>query len=119
MKKPNGKPTPKALALRRWNCESVEELQQLVMIAEQKINEAKNWKQQAAIAIAKKNEVKEGKPEEKEADYDDDYQAMVKRVGQKAKQQELAKKKQEEKPKDLGESTIELNNILKLSGYNK
>jgi hypothetical protein len=24
MKKPNGKPTPKALALRRWNCESVD-----------------------------------------------------------------------------------------------
>lgn len=54
MKKPNGKPTPKALALRRWNCESVEELEKLVMIAEQKINEAKNLKQQAAIAIAKK-----------------------------------------------------------------
>jgi hypothetical protein len=54
MKKPNGKPTPKALALRRWNCESIEELQELVMLAEQKINEAKNLKQQAAIAIAKK-----------------------------------------------------------------
>jgi hypothetical protein len=26
MKKPNGKPTPKALALRRWHCESLEEL---------------------------------------------------------------------------------------------
>jgi hypothetical protein len=25
MKKPNGKPTPKALALRRWNCESINE----------------------------------------------------------------------------------------------
>jgi hypothetical protein len=37
MKKPNGKPTPKALALRRWNCESVEQMEQLVMIAEQKI----------------------------------------------------------------------------------
>ena len=36
-------------SLRRWHCESVEDLQQLVMIAEQKINEAKNWKQQAAI----------------------------------------------------------------------
>jgi hypothetical protein len=35
MKKPNGKPTPKALALRRWNCESIEELQELVMLAEQ------------------------------------------------------------------------------------
>lgn len=37
MKKPNGKPTPKALALRRWNCESVEEMQALVLLAEQKI----------------------------------------------------------------------------------
>jgi hypothetical protein len=54
MKKPNGKPTPKALALRRWNCESIEQLEELVMLAEQKINEAKNLKQQAAIAIAKK-----------------------------------------------------------------
>ena len=26
MKKPNGKPTPKALALRRWHCESLDEL---------------------------------------------------------------------------------------------
>jgi hypothetical protein len=41
-------------ALRRWNCESVEQMQELVMIAEQKIMEAKNAKQQAAIAIAKK-----------------------------------------------------------------
>jgi hypothetical protein len=54
-----------------------------------------------------------------EADYDDDYQDMVKRVGEKAKKQELAKKKQQEKPKDLGESNNELNNILKLSGYIK
>jgi len=106
-------------SLRRWHCESVEELQQLLMLAEQKINEAKNWKQQAAIAIAKKNEVNEGKPEEKEADYGDDYQDMVKRVGQKAKQQELAKKKQEEKPKELDESTEQLNKIIKLSGYKK
>jgi hypothetical protein len=34
MKKPNGKPTPKALALRRWNCESVEEMQQLIQLGE-------------------------------------------------------------------------------------
>jgi hypothetical protein len=106
-------------SLRRWHCESVEELQQLLMIAEQKINEAKNLKQQAAIAISKKNKIKEGKPEEKEADYGDDYQDMVKRVGQKAKQQELAKKKQEEKPKELDESTEQLNKIIKLSGYKK
>ena len=41
MKKPNGKPTPKALALRRWNCESIEEMAQMIaegtrMIAELK-----------------------------------------------------------------------------------
>jgi Domain of unknown function (DUF6321) len=30
MKKPNGKPTPKALALRRWNCESIEEMAQMI-----------------------------------------------------------------------------------------
>ena len=41
MKKPNGKPTPKALALRRWNCESVEQMEELVMIAEQKIRNLK------------------------------------------------------------------------------
>lgn len=35
MKKPNGKPTPKALALRRWNCE--EDIQQL----EQQLDEIK------------------------------------------------------------------------------
>jgi hypothetical protein len=37
MKKPNGKPTPKALALRRWHCESLEEL---LVTARQKIYEA-------------------------------------------------------------------------------
>jgi hypothetical protein len=41
MKTPTGKPTPKALALRRWNCESVEQMEQLVMIAEQKIRNLK------------------------------------------------------------------------------
>lgn len=34
MKKPNGKPTPKALALRRWNCESIEEMKALIILAE-------------------------------------------------------------------------------------
>lgn len=38
MKKPNGKPTPKALALRRWNCESIEEMQELIQLGEQYIN---------------------------------------------------------------------------------
>lgn len=41
MKKPNGKPTPKALALRRWNCESIEEMRQLIETAEQVIAETK------------------------------------------------------------------------------
>lgn len=41
MKKPNGKPTPKALALRRWNCESVEQMEELVMLAEQYISNLK------------------------------------------------------------------------------
>jgi hypothetical protein len=31
MKKPNGKPTPKALALRRWNCESVEQMVDMII----------------------------------------------------------------------------------------
>lgn len=34
MKKPNGKPTRKALALRKWNCESVEQLKQMLVLAE-------------------------------------------------------------------------------------
>jgi hypothetical protein len=38
MKKPNGKPTRKALALRKWHCESIEQLEQLLMIAESTLN---------------------------------------------------------------------------------
>ena len=41
MKKPNGKPTPKALALRRWNCESIEEMAQMIETAERVI--AEKW----------------------------------------------------------------------------
>ena len=41
MKKPNGKPTPKALALRRWNCESIDDMRQLIENAERIINEEK------------------------------------------------------------------------------
>jgi hypothetical protein len=44
-------------ALRRWNCESVEQMQNLIMVAEQKIallKEAANPAQQAAIAISMK-----------------------------------------------------------------
>jgi hypothetical protein len=44
MKKPNGKPTPKALALRRWNCESIEEMRQLIEYAEKEIIKEK-WSQ--------------------------------------------------------------------------
>ena len=31
MKKPNGKPTRKALALRKWNCESVENMVDMIL----------------------------------------------------------------------------------------
>jgi hypothetical protein len=41
MRKPNGKPTPKALALRRWNCESIEEMAQMILEGEQMIAEIK------------------------------------------------------------------------------
>ena len=41
MKKPNGKPTPKALALRRWNCESIEEMKELIQLGEQYISNLK------------------------------------------------------------------------------
>ena len=41
MKKPNGKPTPKALALRRWNCESIEQMAQMIIEGEQMIAEIK------------------------------------------------------------------------------
>jgi hypothetical protein len=41
MKKPNGKPTPKALALRRWNCESIEDMRNLIENAERMIAEEK------------------------------------------------------------------------------
>jgi len=41
MKKPNGKPTPKALALRRWHCESLEQMAQMIQEGEQMIAEMK------------------------------------------------------------------------------
>jgi len=41
MKKPNGKPTPKALALRRWNCESIEDMAKMIIEGEQMIAEIK------------------------------------------------------------------------------
>ena len=42
MKDEKGRPTPKAKALSRWNCESIEQLEELVMIAEQFVNKRKN-----------------------------------------------------------------------------
>jgi hypothetical protein len=55
MKKPNGKPTPKALALRRWNCESIEEMRQLIEHAEQEIAREKilqeKWTQKYKSSI--------------------------------------------------------------------
>jgi hypothetical protein len=55
MKKPNGKPTPKALALRRWNCESIEEMRQLIETAEREIAKEKmlseKWSQKYKSSI--------------------------------------------------------------------
>jgi hypothetical protein len=52
MKKPNGKPTPKALALRRWNCESIEEMQELIMLGETYIATLKEgWSQKYKSSI--------------------------------------------------------------------
>jgi hypothetical protein len=50
MKKPNGKPTPKALALRRWHCESLEEMRQLIETAERVIVQEK-WTQKYKSSI--------------------------------------------------------------------
>jgi Domain of unknown function (DUF6321) len=50
MKKPNGKPTPKALALRRWNCESIEEMRQLIETSEKVIMQEK-WTQKYKSSI--------------------------------------------------------------------
>jgi len=50
MKKPNGKPTPKALALRRWNCESIAEMRQLIETAEKVIMQEK-WTQKYKNSI--------------------------------------------------------------------
>jgi hypothetical protein len=53
-------------ALRRWNCESIEQLHELMMIAEQKVHqlrEAANPAQQAAIAISMKKKGQKPKQE--------------------------------------------------------
>ena len=107
-------------SLRRWHCESVAELNQLVMIAEQKINEAKNWKQQAAIAISKKEQhVGEARGDykpPKEADYGYEYQQMVKRVGQKAKEQE---KRKQQKPTDKNVDYVPVKESAILKGLKR
>lgn len=51
MKKPNGKPTPKALALRRWNCESIEDMRQLIEHAEQVIDQEKQKIQEVSKGL--------------------------------------------------------------------
>lgn len=54
MKKPNGKPTPKALALRRWHCESIEEMRQLIENAERYVAEhglTEKWSQKYKKSI--------------------------------------------------------------------
>lgn len=44
MKDEKGRPTPKAKALRRWNCESIEDMRQLIENAERIIAETKHTK---------------------------------------------------------------------------
>ena len=55
MKKPNGKPTPKALALRRWNCESIEQMAQMIIEGEQIVARekmlAEKWTQKYKSSI--------------------------------------------------------------------
>jgi len=55
MKKPNGKPTPKALALRRWNCESIEQMAQMIVEGEQMVARekmlAEKWTQKYKSSI--------------------------------------------------------------------
>ena len=59
MKKPNGKPTPKALALRRWHCESIEEMAELIQLGEQYIaNLSENITPKDIHKLADKKKVK-------------------------------------------------------------
>jgi hypothetical protein len=62
MKKPNGKPTRKALALRKWNCH-------------ESVMEAANAAQQAAIAIAMKKAGK--KPKGMSEDWSQKYKSSI------------------------------------------
>ena len=58
MKKPNGKPTPKALALRRWNCESIEEMQELIQLGETYIKSMKEkFMPASTFTGSKKNKI--------------------------------------------------------------
>lgn len=60
MKKPNGKPTRKALALRKWNCESIEDMRQLIETAERVIAEEKQRMEHQGSKLAPKKSVTEG-----------------------------------------------------------
>jgi hypothetical protein len=54
MKKPNGDPTRKALALRKWHCESIEDMAQMIENAERFLAEAKveeKWTQKYKSSI--------------------------------------------------------------------
>jgi len=42
MKDDKGRPTPKAKALRRWNCESIEDMRQMILLAEATIKQMKS-----------------------------------------------------------------------------
>ena len=97
MKKPNGKPTRKALALRKWNCH-------------ESVMEAANAAQQAAIAIAMKKAGKKPKSIDEDEkvsgrmrmndyyDLADNIQEKLKQaiqMGDKARMQELNKQRDE------------------------
>lgn len=88
MKKPNGKPTPKALALRRWNCESIEEMRQLIETAERVINEEKQrldpkcWKSYKKQDTKMKDGVRVNNCVPKESLTEDDVEDFLKAGGQ-------------------------------------
>jgi len=64
MKKPNGKPTRKALALRKWNCESVENM--IDMILENMNHDKDNQAvpELKAALLAKKNQLQKATDDE-------------------------------------------------------
>jgi len=64
MKKPNGKPTPKALALRRWNCESVEEMVDMIIENVDHDNDNQAVPELKAALLAKKATLKNASEDE-------------------------------------------------------